>query len=196
KSCNHYYAQLAQDAGWTRMVDWMQDFGFGRKSGFASVTLPDGTSLRGLGDEASGIAERERREPDRGSRNLMLFGIGQGRFDATRLQVATALGALALRTYRAPTLIEKVGDAAPLRADPVALPIDDASWRAVVSAMREVTHAGGTASPQHGYDLTPFDLATKTGTPEQGRKEWPCHSWFVGFFPSHAPRYAFAIFLE
>jgi cell division protein FtsI/penicillin-binding protein 2 len=62
--------------------------------------------------------------------------------------------------------------------------------------MRDVTHAGGTASPQHGYDLTPFDLATKTGTPEQGRKEWPCHSWFVGFFPSHAPRYAFAIFLE
>ena len=191
KSCNHYYAQLAQDAGWTRMVEWMRAFGFGHKSGFASVALPDGTTLRGLGDEAAGIAEDER-----GGRNLMLFGIGQGRFDATPLQVAAALGALAMREYRPPTLIERVGDVAPLRAEPVALPIDDAAWRAVVAAMRDVTHAGGTASPSHGYDLSPFDLATKTGTPEQGRKEWPCHSWFVGFFPSRAPRYAFAIFLE
>jgi cell division protein FtsI/penicillin-binding protein 2 len=191
KSCNHYYAQLAQHVGWKDMVDWMHEFGFGRKSWFASVELPDGTKLRGLGDEAAGIAESER-----GGRNLMLFGIGQGRFDATPLQVAAALGALAQRAYLAPTLIERVGDAVPVRAEPSALPIDDAAWRAVVSAMREVTHPGGTASPQHGYDLTPFDLATKTGTPEQGRKEWPCHSWFVGFFPSHAPRYAFAIFLE
>jgi len=191
KSCNHYYAQLAQDAGWKNMEPWMRDFGFGRRTGFASVTLPDGTALRGLGDEAAGIAEHEN-----GGRNLMLFGIGQGRFDATPLQVAAALGALALREYRPPTLIERVGDVAPLRAEPVALPIDDAAWRAVVAAMRDVTHVGGTASPSHGYDLTPFDLATKTGTPEQGRKEWPCHSWFVGFFPSRAPRYAFAIFLE
>jgi cell division protein FtsI/penicillin-binding protein 2 len=191
KSCNHYYAQLAQHVGWDLMEAWMHDFGFGRRTGFASAELPDGTKLRGLGDEAAGIAEHER-----GGRNLMLFGIGQGRFDATPLQVAAALGALAMRAYRPPTIIDKVGDAAPLRAESIALPIDDAAWRAVVSAMREVTHPGGTASPTHGYDLTPFDLATKTGTPEQGRKEWPCHSWFVGFFPSHAPRYAFAVFLE
>jgi cell division protein FtsI/penicillin-binding protein 2 len=197
KSCNHYFAQLAQDAGWSRMAGWLQDFGFGEKSGFTGALLPDGTVVHSLRDEASGTAREEERG-QRGLRNLMLLGIGQGKVDATPLQVAAAIGALTQRAWLPPTLIESVGDAAPIRPAPVPLAISDAAYAGVVAAMREVTHPGGTASPssEHGYDLTPFDLATKTGTPQQGRPSDPDHSWFVGFFPSHAPRYAFAIFLE
>jgi cell division protein FtsI/penicillin-binding protein 2 len=197
KSCNHYFAQVAQDAGWGRMVGWLRDFGFGSRSGFTGVRLPDGTEVPSLRDEAAGTAREEDRQ-ERGGRNLMLLGIGQGKIDATPLQVAAAIGALTQRAWLPPTLIESVGDATPVRPAPVALAISDAAYAAVVAAMRAVTHVGGTASPssEHGYDLTPFDLATKTGTPQQGRASDPDHSWFVGFFPSHAPRYAFAIFLE
>lgn len=197
KSCNHYFAQVAQDAGWGRMVGWLQDFGFGAKTGFTGVRLPDDTVVESLRDEAKGTAKEESRQ-ERGGRNLMLLGIGQGKVDATPLQVAAAIGALTQRAWLPPTLIESVGEATPVRPAPVALAISDSAYAAVVAAMREVTHAGGTASPssEHGYDLTPFDLATKTGTPQQGRASDPDHSWFVGFFPSHAPRYAFAIFLE
>ena len=193
KSCNHYFAQVAQAAGWELTVKWLRGFGFGMRSGFAGALLPDGTSVRSLFDETAGTAREER-----GGRNLMLLGIGQGKIDATPLQVAAALGALTQRAYLPPTLIERVGDAAPVRPAAVPLEISDAAYAAVVAAMREVTHPGGTASPssEHGYDLTPFDLATKTGTPQQGRASDPDHSWFVGFFPSHQPRYAFAIFLE
>jgi len=95
------------------------------------------------------------------------------------------------------TLIERVGDETPIRDEPMALPISAAAWSLVVDAMRDVTLVG-TADPghTHGADLTPFDLATKTGTPQQGREGDPDHSWFVGFFPSRAPRYVFAVFLE
>jgi cell division protein FtsI/penicillin-binding protein 2 len=127
----------------------------------------------------------------------MLLGLGQGLLDGTPLQVASAMAALAERNWQPPTLIERVGDETPIRDEPMALPISAAAWSLVVDAMRDVTLVG-TADPghTHGADLTPFDLATKTGTPQQGREGDPDHSWFVGFFPSRAPRYVFAVFLE
>jgi len=192
KSCNHYFAHVAAAAGSARMVEWLRLVGLGRRTGFAGARLADGSEIGGLSLEVAGNAEREP-----GGRNLMLLGMGQGKVDATPLQMAAAIGALATRRYRPPTLIERIGGEEPSRPDPVELPISERAWSVVVAAMREVTEAGGTAGPDDLADLTGFDLATKTGTPEQwGRTSAADHSWFVGFFPSGAPRYAFAIFLE
>jgi len=190
KSCNHYFARVALASGSERMVDWLGSVGFGRKTGFATAALADGTLLGDGIADIDGSCERER-----GGRNLMLLGLGQGKLDATPLQMAAAMGALALRGYRPPTIIGKVGDELPARPALAPLPISESAWECVVEAMRGVTLPGGTASPAHGSDLSPWDLATKTGTPQQGGSTLS-HSWLVGFFPSHAPRYAFALFVE
>lgn len=190
KSCNHYFARVAAASGSERMVGWFQSVGLGRRSGFTGALLADGTAIPGVSSEVGGTAAREK-----GGRNLMLLGLGQGKVDSTPLQLAAAIGALALRGYQPPTLIARVGDEVPLRAPREPLPISDAAWETVVEAMRGVTLPGGTASPAHGYDLSGFDLATKTGTPQQAGSD-RSHSWLVGFFPSRAPRYAFALFVE
>ncbi|MBM4014458.1 MAG: hypothetical protein FJ293_05775 [Planctomycetes bacterium] len=189
KSCNHYFARVAARAGSERMVAWMRSVGLGRPSGFASARLADGREFGVATGEAGGTVESER-----GGRNLMLLGLGQGKLDATPLQMAAAMGALALRGWQPPTLIERVGGETPFRPAIEPLAITDGAFDCVVEAMRGVTLPGGTADPRHGYDLTAFDLATKTGTPQQAGG--PSHSWLVGFFPSQAPRFAFAIFVE
>ncbi len=190
KSCNHYFARTAAACGSERMIGWYQSVGLGRKTGFTSAELVDGTRIRGLGSEAAGNAAREN-----GGRNLMLLGLGQGKVDATPLQMAAAIGALAMRGYQPPTLIARIGEEVPSRPAIEPLPISPAAWATVVEAMRGVTMPGGTAGPPHGYDLTGWDLATKTGTPQQAGSPLS-HSWLVGFFPSQAPRYAFALFVE
>jgi cell division protein FtsI/penicillin-binding protein 2 len=190
KSCNHFFARVALAAKSERMVDWFTSVGLGRKTGFATATLSDGTFLGESLPDVKGTCKSER-----GGRNLMLLGLGQGMVDATPLQMAAAMGALAQRGYLPPTIIGRVGDERPARPAVEPLPISDAAWQCVVEAMRGVTLPGGTASPSHGSDLSPWDLATKTGTPQQGGSALS-HSWLVGFFPSHAPRYAFALFVE
>ncbi len=189
-SCNHFFAQVAYESGSERMVDWLRAVGFGRATGFTAAQLADGTAIESVGGEVRGNLERER-----GGRNLMLLGLGQGKVDGTPLQLAAAIGALALRRWQPPTLIERVGEQRPLRPDPQPLAISASAWETVVAAMRGVTKPGGTASPSHGADLSGFDLATKTGTPQQAGSSLS-HSWLVGFFPSRAPRYAFALFVE
>jgi cell division protein FtsI/penicillin-binding protein 2 len=189
KSCNHYFARVAAAAKSDTMVGWLRAVGLGRPTGFASARLADGREFGVATGEAAGTAAQES-----GGRNLMLLGLGQGKVDATPLQMAAAMGALAQRGWQPPVLIERVGDEEPFRPAIEPLPITDAAFQCVVEAMRGVTLPGGTADPRHGYDLTGFDLATKTGTPQQAGG--PSHSWLVGFFPSRAPRYAFSIFVE
>lgn len=190
KSCNHYFARVAHAAGPERMVDWLQRVGLGRATGFASAQLAGGLRIDAAVGEAGGTA---RREP--GGRNLMLLGLGQGKVDVTPLQLAAAMGALALRGWQPPTLIARVGGERPFRPAIEPLPVTPAAWDVVVEAMRGVTLPGGTASPSRGTDLSGFDLATKTGTPQQAGSKLS-HSWLAGFFPSQAPRYAFALFAE
>jgi cell division protein FtsI/penicillin-binding protein 2 len=190
-SCNHFFAHVAYASRSERMVAWLRSVGLGSRTGFTGARLGDGSDLPPLELEVAGHAAGEA-----GGRNLMLLGMGQGKVDATPLQMAAAMGALATRRWRPPTMIARVGGERPLAPAAVDLPIDAAAWNLVVAAMRQVTRAGGTASPDHVADLSPYDLATKTGTPEPGRTTDPSHSWFVGFFPSRAPRYAFAVFRE
>jgi cell division protein FtsI/penicillin-binding protein 2 len=107
------------------------------------------------------------------------------------------MGALAVRARLAPTIIDKVGGERPRRALPQPLDLEADAWHAVVQAMRGVTgDPQGTARPSEetGLDLTGYDLATKTGTPQIGGRA--DSSWFAGFFPAHEPRYAFAVFLS
>ncbi len=193
KSCNHYFARLATRLGYEKILGWAMDFGFGVETGFAQVP---GLEVSSALFPTEAVGELNLQE--RGERNLMLLGFGLGAIDdVPPLQVAAAIAAMALGEYRPPSLVEAVnGESVP----PVAarsLSLAEAARREVRDAMREVTRSeDGTACPGRapGLDLSEYDLATKTGTPQvQGGED---HSWFVGYFPSTQPRFAFAIFLE
>jgi cell division protein FtsI/penicillin-binding protein 2 len=128
----------------------------------------------------------------------MRLGFGQGAFDdVTPVQVAASMAALATRFYQPPTLIERLGEEHPQVKVAQPLVITPAAYDDVVEAMRRVTQGNGTAGPsdEFGLDLSAYDFASKTGTPQHGGGKAD-HSWFVGFFPAHRPHYAFAVFLE
>lgn len=66
--------------------------------------------------------------------------------------------------------------------------------------MMEVTVHGGTAldafTDEKGRNYLPgLRIAAKTGTLKPGKKA-PTTTWFVGFFPSRKPRYAFSALLQ
>ncbi len=194
KSCNHFFAHLALEVGYERLFAWAETFGFGSSTRFADATLVDEHQVIECGtSETRGALKKA----EKGKRNLMLFGFGQGAIDdVTPLQVAAAMGALAVRSYLPPTLIEAVGDCRVHRPQERRIAITENAWKTVVTALGEVTRRGTAApSPALGLDLSGYDLATKTGTAQVGGG-LPDHSWTAGFFPIRAPRFAFALFLE
>jgi penicillin-binding protein 2 len=200
RSCNHYFARLAEMVGYDKMFEWARAFGFGSRTGFADAWLTgtDGQPYRVNDELFPAEIEARLNTAERGLRNLMLFGFGQGAIDdVTPLQVADAVAALALREFRPPTVIARVGEREPLGRPARPLGITDRAYRTVVEGMRRVTLAPfGTAMPDpaSGLDLSPYSLATKSGTPQvQSGKD---HSWFVGFFPVERPRFAFSLLLE
>ena len=197
RSCNHYFALLAAEVGWAPWFGWLEEFGFGERTGFANAVFPDLASF-----EPSNLVPAEaecglKHNELRTLRNLMLFGFGQGAIDdVTPLQVAAAMAALAMDRYVPPRLIERAGPHSPRPAAPRPLRIPAGARQAVVDGMRAVTGPTGSARPGavEGLDLSSYDLATKTGTPQEGGHS--DSSWFAGFLPSGQPRFAFALFLE
>ncbi len=192
KSCNHFFARLAIRLGYEQLFHWMEDFGFGRSTGFASLDLQEPRRL--FPPEVPGTMNQR----ERGERNLMVFGFGQGAIDdVTPLQVAASMAALAQRRYVPPVLVERIGERKTVRSEGDPLEITPEVWEQVVESMRQVTlPPDGTAMPgrQEGLDLSGYDLATKTGTPQIQDQE--DSSWIAGFFPSKAPKYAFALLQE
>lgn len=59
--------------------------------------------------------------------------------------------------------------------------------------MREVTRSGTASGVFSGL---PWEVAGKTGTAETDTGDGASHSWFMGFAPADAPRYAFSCIIE
>jgi penicillin-binding protein 2 len=203
-SCNIYFSHLATMIAPWNLQKHLYDFGFGQKtldvtdaniltsySGYpvhnfrqstgiisSSATNSDDVPLQ----QQPGIDPAERR----------FFGIGQGNFRATVLQVANAYAVLARDgVYKKARVIasqpadkgRKIG----LNAD--ALSVIYEGMHAVVSEQ------GGTAQRQFagsGFEENGIMVFGKTGSTEE-----PCHAWFAGFAKdSGSKSVAFAILIE
>lgn len=171
-SCNCYFYEVAdrlRAPGKTRIAAWMERFGFGRSAG---IELAD----EELGGEVPG-------------REDFLTAIGQGRFQATPLQVVRMTAAVANGgTLVVPHLVRRVGpDAEP----PEKVPLSAGSLAAVREGMKQAV-TGGTAA---GRGLAESDAAGKTGTAQvvSGKV---AHAWFTGYAPRTHPRVAVAVFVE
>lgn len=209
-SCDTYFYQLAHRMGINRMDTILTQFGFG---------LPTGIDLD---DELSGVvASPSWKQHTKGIHwyegDTIISGIGQGYMQATPLQLANAVSALANRGKRfMPYLL--LGEQAhnkpyipqkPTPLDPVRMQ-DSEDWEIVISAMQEVINAPNGTAHRFGRHMD-YTVAGKTGTaqiiarrnknggednestiPERLRD----HHLFIAFAPVENPQIAVAIVTE
>lgn len=133
--------------------------------------------------------------------------IGQYGFQISPIQAVRATAALANGgTVLTPTLLsEKTKKEFLYKADPTEseyaavhvqnkkIESTQPSWYTVVREGMRQTVTEGTMK---GINLPYVKVSGKSGTAQLGISKKQINSWAVGFFPSDAPRYAFAVLLE
>jgi len=206
-SCDTYYYQLAHQMGIQRMHDFLDQFGFGRKS---EIDL-DG--------EMAGVLpspewKKKRFKQPWWPGETVIAGIGQGYNLTTPMQLAVATMAIANNgTVYKPQIIRAWSDPATGKLHYAApqvlrhLKVDQAHLDVVKQAMVAVTQPGGTASSAAAG--APYLIAGKTGTAQViGIKQSERydesrvslrnrdHALFIAFAPADAPRIVVAVMVE
>ncbi|UCF00358.1 MAG: hypothetical protein JSV82_04650 [Planctomycetota bacterium] len=202
-SCNIYFSRLASRIEPAVFQQWLFNFGYGREilsppaevreigpyrnlrqaPGQISTTPPKGTIT--FFEQLPVLEHNERR----------LFGIGQGNFRVTALQVANAMAAIARGgVYMPPRLFaEDANDSESASTD---LNISEETLEVLRDGMSAVVNeVGGTAY----NEFAPVDFAGqaievfgKTGSTEK-----PDNAWFAGFAEDGAGRsIAIAVVVE
>lgn len=207
QSCDVYFYNLADRMGVDHFHDWMQQFGFGQRSGIDLLNEASGNLPSTAWKKARLKAPFYRGE-------MMSVGIGQGYFTATPLQLALATAMMANKGHPIrPHLLKSVsGPNAYDIPGPVLAPVqltNTGNWQQMHLAMEAVVHGeGGTAKPL-SKGLTNYMIAGKTGTAQvagirQGARYDESrlndrqydHAWFIGFAPADHPRIAVAVLVE
>lgn len=133
--------------------------------------------------------------------------IGQYGFQVTPIQAVRAIAALANGgTLINPTIVSEKTKAElenkydipeseyrAIHTESKKIPITDASYYKVVQEGMRQTVTEGTMQL---LNVPYVKIAGKSGTAQLGISKKQINSWSVGFFPSNAPRYAFAVLLE
>jgi penicillin-binding protein 2 len=157
------------------------------------------TQAPGLSDEAGGFVPDPTRAPVFVG-DMVNAAIGQGDFQASPLQVANMLAAVANggSLYR-PRLVAKV--AGPNGERPVdfttqlvgKLPVSPANLATIQRALRGVTSTAlGTAAAS--FAGARYSVAGKTGTAEA--PPGAAHAWFAAYAPADNPRVALVVMIE
>ncbi len=204
-SCDTYYYGLATEMGIDRMHDYLDLFGYGKKTG---IDLEGETS--GLLPSTEWKMKRYQQQWFTG--DTVSAGIGQGYHLITPLQLAMATATLANDgvSYR-PHLVKEVQQtqvAPQAKPQPLYdLKIPAEHLALVKNAMADVLKPGGTAVG--AFMGVKYTVAGKTGTAQvvgmkQGEKyderkvsEYNRdHAWFIVFAPVDKPRIAMAVLAE
>ncbi len=202
-SCDTYYYTLGEKLGISQIAEYATAFGLGQKTG---VDLPQ---------EVSGVMPSEEWKAKNYKQKwfageTISVSIGQGAVAATPIQLARALGGIAmggvLRTPHVafpdelPPNYTQVGH----YSDEKRIPIDPENWNTITDAMADVTRIG-TAAMTH---LDGIDFAGKTGTAQtismearskmgaEGKKKFSDNAWFVGMTPRRDPQIVVAVLYQ
>ncbi|MFA6187145.1 MAG: penicillin-binding transpeptidase domain-containing protein [Phycisphaerae bacterium] len=203
-SCNCYFSHLAARVPPPDLQRWLYDFGFGR----TALLLTDEKILASFGDRparqftqtigliSSGILKTQdvvlEQRPAIDSAERRFFGIGQGNFRATPLQIVNAFAMLARGgDFKHSKII------ATQQAD---CGFETALNKQLLAPVYEgmyavVNEPGGTAHTQFadsGFEYKGIKVFGKTGSTEK-----PYNAWFAGFAADSAGRtIAFAVLIE
>ncbi|PMR68646.1 penicillin-binding protein 2 [Halomonas heilongjiangensis] len=205
-SNNTYYYSLAHDMGIDRLHDSMSAFGFGQRVGHdvfgeSTALMPSRDWKRGRFNQPWYPGE------------TLSVGIGQGYWQVTPLQLATATAVLANRgQWVKPRLASRIGD------DPVPLalpetPADielasDGWWDKVFSGMEKVLSGSEGTARRTGVGLD-YRMGGKSGTAqvfslgqdqrydaEELAERLRDHALFMAFAPLEEPQIAVSVIVE
>lgn len=206
QSCDVYFYDLARTLGIDRLHEFMQKFGFGKKTGIDLVgersgLLPSRTWKRKVKNQPWYPGE------------TLITGIGQGFMQVTPVQLARATATLANRgEIVRPYLVNNVQHAEQVTEDSMQqknqIKLNEKNVDDVISAMVNVVHgARGTARRlKKGIN---YQIAGKTGTAQvfgvkQEKKynedeidfKLRDHALFMTFAPANDPQIAVAVIVE
>jgi penicillin-binding protein 2 len=203
-SCDTYYYTLGEKLGIGKIAQYATAFGLGQKTG---IDLPQ---------EVSGIMPSEEWKAKNYKQKwfageTISVSIGQGAVAATPIQLARALGGIAMGgVLRTPhvafpdELPSSYMQAAAHYNDEKRVPIDAQNWTTITDAMADVTRIG-TAATTH---LEGIDFAGKTGTAQtvslearskmgaENKKKFSDNAWFVGVTPRRDPQIVVAVLYQ
>jgi penicillin-binding protein 2 len=195
QSCDTFFYTLAERLGIGKVSRWAMALGLGKKTG---VDLPN---------EVSGIMPSEewkiknyRQKWFAGE--TISVGIGQGAVTTTPIQLARAIGGIAMGgvLYRPHVVQTRLTD-----QDVVRVPINVQNWITITDAMSKVLLPGGTAPSAH---LEGVDFAGKTGSAQvvsnalrksaKGKlsADLNDNGWFVGVAPRRNPEIVVAVLFQ
>jgi penicillin-binding protein 2 len=202
QSCNTFFYTLADRLGIARIAHFGHAFGLGSPT---HIDLPQ---------EASGVMPSEEWKVRNFKEKWYVgetisVGIGQGAVTITPLQLARAVGGIAMggvlkrprvafREDMPPMFLRMKGEF----PDEQRVPIDPRAWELITDGMVDVLRPGGTAA---GSRIEGVDWGGKTGTAQvvslgararlTGR-QFRHNAWFVGVTPRRNPELAIAVLLE
>ena len=206
QSCDVYFYSLASGLGIDRMHSFLQQFGFGEKSGID------------LAGERAGLLpsrewKRDKRKQAWYPGETIITGIGQGFLQVSPIQLARATATLANKgNVVTPFLVNKI-----VRADSTSpgpethqkiMPLNPENINNIVSAMVNVVHGARGTAKSIGKDIN-YQIAGKTGTAQvfnikQDEKynehnidfKLRDHALFISFAPADDPKIAVAVIVE
>lgn len=201
RSCNAYFAWLGETLRTDQFAELAALFGFGEPTGVrrAPPWAPLGEPRIGLFEDTAGLALGEGRWPEHVRH---MAGNGLAVVEATPMQLARAMLALATGRQRELRLVQRIGDRELPHPDPTVLPISRASLDFVRRAMVHVASAPqGTAHAAMAPDVLGLDVALKTGSAdlenrrdEEGHTVYTKHAWVAGWVPARDPKLVFVVF--
>ncbi|MBM4023782.1 MAG: hypothetical protein FJ280_00015 [Planctomycetes bacterium] len=205
-SCNIYFSRLADRIESSVLQEWLFRFGHGREIPLACPVPPaPGTVTRRLKQAPGEIGstpisaatdtESFDQIPPLQRRERKMFGIGQGNFRVTPLQVANTFATLARRGRSQPPRLF-LSPETPSAAEPADLPVAPANMQVVLEGMNAVVNERGGSA----YEVFAASGLARHGVRVYGKTgstERPFNAWFGGFAQDQAGRQiALAVVIE
>lgn len=208
-SCNSYFFQLGRDViekygfdapgrGLDTLVNYLHDFGLGRKLG-----IDIGHENNGFVPDSKFYDKLYSKQKAKWrSTYIMSIGIGQGELELTTLQMANLGAIIANKGYfYVPHLIQKFEPYKPIPEiyqSKNRVRVDSVHFKPIIDGMQRVVEAG---TAQWAY-VPGLNICGKTGTSEnfsiiEGKRvKMKNHSVFLAFAPRENPKIAIAVYVE
>lgn len=200
QSCNAYFAWVGETLETQDFAELGACFGLGRPTGVRRSPAwdPEGTRRYGLIEDRAGFAlPKDGGELTASQRRRAANGLGV--VEATPMQIARAVLALACGEERELRLVQRVGarELAPAATAP--LSFAERHLARVRSALRGVAEEpNGTAHAALSAARLGFEVAVKTGSADLASPgedaRVPKHAWVAGWVPAEKPELVFVVF--
>lgn len=205
ESCDIYFYDLAFRMKLEAMHSTLDSFGFGR-----NTTLDVYNAKPGINPTRDWKKARHGFSWFAG--DSVNIGIGQGYLNASPLQVTIAMNVLVNEgEWKVPRLLMPTPALQELEQElelPPQLQLDDAHWKKMKQALKDVLHSVKGTARGTGYQSS-FQMAGKTGTAqvfslaqdeeydaEEVQERLKDHAWFTGYAPYDDPQIVVTVFVE